>query len=538
MNKKIFLFLLFIIFNLIKICLFHLKISNISFSFILYEFFLSFLIYFLIFNLKSRIIFGIFYFIQFLYLSINFTYFNYFKIYLTLNIFTSLLWQGFVSFLKGAFPFYPFIFIFLIDFPFFLILLSRKNFFEVLIVKKLLKFVFVFFSLIFLFFYFMINLPKVKEKERIYDFTADLRILEKFGIFAFQIDDFFKKKDYLKDLKASQNFIEGEKKEKFYNIIFIQVESMDSFIIEKKIEEEEVMPYLYGLKEKSIFYPYVISYHYGGGTSDCEFSIFNSIEPLLNFPSINLSNYRYENSFLKILRKNGYKIKAFHGNEGSFWNRNFAFAAMGFEEFYDINKMKLKMKGWGAEDKEVFEFMLRKMKEEKEPFFYYIITMSSHMPFTNVLNYYRNEKFEKVENRVLRNYFLSMNYVDSILKKYLEEFLKFQDTYIFIYGDHVGVYSEDGYKGSFLELDGLKVELVPLLIISPEKINYKEENCAVSFLDFAPTALSASGVSFKYYSDGQNLLNFPIKNTKISPFNKKYDRLILFQMLKGKRDNF
>lgn len=538
MNKKFFLFLLFIILNLFKILLFHLKVSNLSLSFVFYGFSLSFFIYFLIFILNSRIIFGLFYFLQFLYLSINFTYFNYFKIYLSIDTFFSLFWQGVSSILKGAFPFYPFIFIFLIDFPLFLFLLSRKNFFEILKIKKVLKFVFVLFSLIFLFFYFMINLPKVKEKGRIYDFTADFRVLEKFGLFAFQVKDFFKQKDYLRDLKASQNFIEGEKKEKFYNIIFIQIESMDSFIIEKKIDEEEVMPYLYALKEKSIFYPYVISYHYGGGTSDCEFSIFNSIEPLLNFPSINLSNYRYENSFSKILRKNGYKIKAFHGNEGSFWNRNFAFAAMGFEEFYDINKMKLKMKGWGAEDKEVFEFMLRKMKEEKEPFFYYIITMSSHMPFTNVLNYYRNEKFENVENRVLRNYFLSMNYVDSILKKYLEEFLKFQDTYIFIYGDHVGVYNEGGYKGSFLELEGLKIEFVPLFILTPEGKIYREENFVASFLDFAPTALSSSGVSFKYFTDGQNLLDFPIKNTKISPFNKKYDRLILFQMLKGKGDNF
>ncbi|MEJ5166048.1 MAG: LTA synthase family protein, partial [Thermoanaerobaculia bacterium] len=378
--------------------------------------------------------------------------------------------------------------------------------------------------MVFLLFYFFSNFQETKEKERIYDFSADFRTLEKFGLPFYQLQNFLKKADRPENLKISESFIAREGKDKKYNLIFIQVESLDTSIIMEKYKEEPVMPYLYKLKDQSIFYPYVISYHYGGGTSDCEFSIFNSLEPLFDFPSIKLLNYDYRNSFLKILREEGYKIKAFHGNEGKFWNRSYAFPAMGFEEFYDIKKMGLKMKGWGASDEEVFGFMLDKLKLEKKPFFYFIITMSSHMPFTNVKNYFNDKKFEGLENRVLRNYFSSMCYVDGVLEKYVEEFLKIPDTYIFIYGDHVGIYRENGFEGGFLEMEGLKIEFVPLIVLTPERKVYKEEKFVVSFLDFAPTALFSSGVSFKYFTEGQNLLDFPIKNTKISPFFKKFDR--------------
>lgn len=527
MNKKFLLFFIFIVLNSIKIIFFHSKISNINYSFIIYVFFLSFLIYFLLFNLKIRFFCLIFYILQFLYLSINLTYFLYFKIYLTAETFFSLFGHGLISVLKGAFPFYPSVLLFLIDLPFLLILLRKSNFKEVSKINKFLKIIFYTVSLIFLFFYIILNFSKIKEKDRIYDFTADFRIVEKFGPFFWQIDEYFKEKDFSSELKISKNLIEKKGKEKHFNLIFIQVESLDAYIIKEKFEDNYIMAYLNELKENSVHYPYVISYHYGGGTSDCEFSIFNSVEPLLGFPSINILNYDYKNSFLKILKKNDYSIKAFHGNEGYFWNRNFAFPGMGFDEYYDIKKMGLKQKGWGAEDKDVFEFMLKKLKEENKPFFYYIITMSSHIPFTNVLNYYKNEKFNKVEERVLRNYFLSMSYVDEVLKYYIKEFRKIPDTYIFIYGDHTGIVEQTPKGKSFIDLDGLKVEFVPLLIITPENKVFKEENLCGTFLDFAPTALSATGVEFKYFTDGQNLLDFPIENDKISPFYKKYDRKFL-----------
>ncbi len=522
-------FFIFIILNTLKIFLFYLKIFGFNFSYLVFLLSFSFLIYFALFELKVKIFPIFFYFLQFLYLSINFTYLSYFKIYLTPQTAISLFSEGLITFLKGSFPFYPYILLFLIDLPIFIFLIYKNNLKELIKFNKKIQVLSLSFCIIFLFFYFLINVSKVKERERIYEFTSDKRIVEKFGLTFYQINEIFKKKDYISKLKISENIIKREKKEKYSNIIFIQVESLDSFIISEKYKEGFVMPFLNGLKENSIYYPYVISYHYGGGTSDCEFTIFNSQEPIFDFPSINLLDYDYKNSFIKVLKKERYILKAFHGNEGYFWNRNYALPAMGFDKFLDIYQMDLKVTGWGAKDEEVFEFVLKEIEKEKVPFFYYIITMSSHVPFTNVLRHYKNEKFNDIENRVLRNYFLSMNYVDNVLEKYLKEFMSIPDTYIFIYGDHVGLQREENFLGSMIELDNLKFEFVPLLIITPDKKIYKEENLAGSFLDLAPTALSTSGIEFSYKSDGQNLIDFPVKDDNISPFEKKYKRSFLYE---------
>jgi phosphoglycerol transferase MdoB-like AlkP superfamily enzyme len=489
------------------------------------------LIYFILFKLKFRIFPILFYFLQFLYLSINFTYYSYFKIYLTPQTATSLLKEGLTTFLKGSFPFYPFIILFLIDLPIFILLIYKKNLKDAIKFSKKIQILSLSFCIIFLFFYFLINVQKAKEKERIYEFTSDKRIVKKFGLTIYQINEIFKKNDYISKLKIPENIVKGERKEKYSNIIFIQVESLDSFIINEKYKDNFVMPYLNKLKSNSIYYPYVISYHFAGGTSDCEFTIFNSQEPIFDFPSINLLNYNYKNSFLKVLKKENYVLKAFHGNEGYFWNRSYALPAMGFDKFFDIYEMNLKVTGWGAKDEDVFGFVLKELKKEKFPFFYYIITMSSHVPFTNVLRHYKNERFNDIENRVLRNYFLSMNYVDRVLEKYLKEFMEIPDTYIFIYGDHVGLQREENFFGSIIEVDNLKFEFVPLIIVTPDKKIYKEENLVGSFLDLAPTALFSSGIEFNYRSDGQNLTSFPIKNNQISIFEKNYKRSYLYDKI-------
>lgn len=529
MKKKIILFFIFLILNTFKVSFFYIKISRLDLPFILFEFCLLFIIYFFLFSTKSRIIIIIFYIFQFLYLSINLTYYFYFKIYLQIQTFWALFSQGVITLIKGGFPFYYENLVFLMDLPFFLFLLNKNYLKELFKENKKIIMFSLSVSILFLSYYTIFNYNKVKEKNRIYDFTADFRVLEKFGLPCYQIFEFLKTNENFKKINISKNIIEEDFKGKKSNIIFIQVESMDSSIINSKFEDKPIMHYLDNLKNKAIFYPYVISYHYGGGTSDCEFSIFNSIEPIFDFPSIKLTNYNYKNSFIKLLKNKNYKAIAFHGNYGNFWNRDYAFLAMGFDKFYDIKNMSLKMKGWGAADGDVFEFVLNEIKKEKIPFFYYIITMSSHMPFTNVLNYYKNKNFENLNNRVLKNYFISMSYVDLILSEYIEEFLRIPDTYIFIFGDHVGLQEEGSFRGSYLELNELKIEFVPLFIITPDRKAYREKYLSASFLDIAPTALSASGVEFKYFTDGQNLLNYPIKDDMISPFEKKYSRSFLYK---------
>lgn len=522
----------FLLLNSLKIIIFHYKLSVLTFSYCIYTFSLICIVYFILFHFKSKILLLIFYIIQFLYLASNYIYFSFFGIYLSPKLVYSLFEEGTITVTRGIFPFGPFLLLFLIDFPIFILILIKKSF-EVFSQIKL-KYKIIAFSFLTLVIISYIEFVKTgtDEIKRHQELHEEFGIVEKYGLLLWQLNLFSYEDYYLESLQKSQRIIEKEGKDLYNNIIFIQIEAMDSFILQFEYNGKKIMPYLNEISKNSIYYPYTMSYHYGGGTSDCEFSIINSVEPLLYYPSIKIFNYSYENSFVKILKKNNYIAKAFHGNYSSFFNRKYAFKAMGYDIFYDIRNMSLHMKGWGAPDGDVFDFALKEIKKEKTPFFYHIITMSSHFPFVNVLNYYDNSDLYHNE-RETRNYFLSMSYVDSVLKKYLEEFLKIPNTYIFIYGDHtLGFYfNSKSYLPSKLFLDFKKYELVPLVIITPNKTSYFEDKLCASFLDIAITVLNSSGVPFKYYTDGENLLEFPIEDKNFSPYGKIYKRSEIYKKI-------
>ncbi len=74
----------------------------------------------------------------------------------------------------------------------------------------------------------------------------------------------------------------------------------------------------------NVYFPYLLSYHFAGGTSDCEVAVLNSIEPLTSEPTMKLYDYGYPNSLVKRLETAGYHTLAFHGNRAgcsSAWSK-------------------------------------------------------------------------------------------------------------------------------------------------------------------------------------------------------------------------
>jgi phosphoglycerol transferase MdoB-like AlkP superfamily enzyme len=316
------------------------------------------------------------------------------------------------------------------------------------------------------------------------------------------------------------------------NIIAIQVEAMDSNIINQKYKDKYIVPYLHMLSQKSVYYPYTLSYHKSGGTSDSEFSIINSVEPLGNFPSIKLTNYDYPNSMVDRLAANSYHTMAFHGNIGNFYNRNVAFDKMGFKEFYDIEKMGFKDTGWGAPDGDVFDFALKKLEGQDTPFLSYIITMSSHTPFTNVERYYNNKDYDNIQDNFVKNYFNSMSYVDLSIKDFVENVQSnYKNTYIFIWGDHTPGITSDEYRQASYTSGSDYFEFVPLIIITPDNKVYREDKAAASFLDISPTMLNVSGIPFTIHTKGVKLFDLQKEYPKIPFKGSDYDRYELFRAI-------
>ena len=334
--------------------------------------------------------------------------------------------------------------------------------------------------------------------------------------------------------KSNENLsaLTNNQVQKAPNFVIVQVESMDSNIVKQKYNDQYVMPFLAGLMETSVYYPYTLSYHQGGGTSDTEFSIINSIQPLDSFPAIKLSTYSHSNSFVSKLKNASYETMAFHGNVGTFYNRDISFHKMGFNKFYDIKSMKFEDEGWGAPDHKVFDFAFNKMQQTKQPFCSYVITMTSHGPFESSRNYYNNPRFDDIEDEKVMNYYNSMSYVDESLKNFVNNIrAKFPNTYIFIVGDHTPNINEpEFYQSSFIDGDKY-LEFVPLFIVTPDNKQYVETTQVASFLDISPTILERSGISYSVLSNGHNLLT-PQKNTiNIDLKGSSFDRSWLYEKI-------
>lgn len=338
---------------------------------------------------------------------------------------------------------------------------------------------------------------------------------------------------YIKSIEYGQP-ITFTGRDKKYNVVSIQVESLNADIIGFSYKGIPIMPFLRQKAEENIYYPYCLAQHKTGNSSDAEFSVFNSVEALDGYPASQFTEYDYPNSFVKQLE--GYSRLAFHGNKGDFYNRYFNIEKMGFDKFWDRLLMDLDEEGWGAPDEKVYNFMLEKISGERGNFYYHHITMTSHGPFENAQHYYLHPDYDTWTVKAERDYLNSFSYVDKSLQDFIEKVQKSHpDTFFFIYGDHTVDIAGDFYNSSsrFKDEDYL-YEFVPLIIISPERKNYIEKSRVISFLDLAPSILDATGHEAVIRTLGESVLPDEYGNVMLEkqiPFFGKYiSRSALFNL--------
>lgn len=530
-RKAIIVIGLFIVINALKTTLYnYFLIPQVTKDIFVYKFWFTLLLciifYSIVLSFKSRYIFLVVFVLQGLYSFVNISYYLYYHSYLHFLQWISLFKEAMISASHLANPTSVQLLVVFIDIPFALYIFFKCYKPEFRKLKlPLIKYGMPILCLIIL---LIVEINNYSDGKSIVQFAqnryyGETKIVERYGTVANSAINVIKNYSETKlieqltygkaqtdlskigDSGNSNNSAIGSGSP---NFVVIQVESMDSNIVKQKYKDSYVMPYLSSLRENSIYYPYMLSYHKGGGTSDTEFSIINSVESLDSFPAIKLTAYNYPNSIVSKLSKEKYSTMAFHGNVGTFYNRNIALSKMGFNKFYDISTMNYEDEGWGAPDHKVFSFAYNKMLASKQPFFSYIITMTSHGPFESARNYYNNERYDEIEDELVREYYNSLNYVDESLKDFVSDVqAKYSNTYFIIYGDHTpNISTSEYYQASLIEGDKY-LEFVPLFIITPDNQKYTETSKVASFLDVAPTIMAASNKSYSLYSDGSNLLS-------------------------------
>ena len=119
------------------------------------------------------------------------------------------------------------------------------------------------------------------------------------------------------------------------NVIIVQLESVQSFLLNKKINNIEVTPNLNKLINEAYYFPNFYTQVGKGNTSDAEFLVNTSIYALGNEPMSTAAAGKSVPSFPKLLSRAGYYSVTFHANEVSFWNRKEMYDSLGFDQYFD-----------------------------------------------------------------------------------------------------------------------------------------------------------------------------------------------------------
>ncbi|RLV18102.1 LTA synthase family protein [Streptococcus iniae] len=318
------------------------------------------------------------------------------------------------------------------------------------------------------------------------------------------------------------------------NVIVLHLESFQQFIIDYKLKardkEYEVTPFLNSLyhSNSTLAFSNFFNQVKAGKTSDAETMMENSLFGL-NSGSF-MVNYGGENtqySAPTILAQNGHYTSAvFHGNVGTFWNRNNAYKQWGYNYFFDSSYFSKQDKNnsfqYGLNDKYMFKDSIKYLERMQQPFYTKFITVSNHYPYTSLKGEKDEEGFPLAEtdDETINGYFATANYLDTSIKSFFD-YLKatglYDNSIIVMYGDHYGISNSRnsslaGLLGKdpqlWSEYDNAMLQRVPYMIHIP---GYSGGGIHQTFggeIDALPTLLHVLGIDTKNYVQlGQDLLS-------------------------------
>lgn len=303
------------------------------------------------------------------------------------------------------------------------------------------------------------------------------------------------------------------------NLLLIQTESFNDFVLGAKYNGQELTPNLNALlQQDTLYFNHFYSTTGVGNTSDAEFAALNGL-----YPNEERECYRLyvDNTFQGLpwlLRKEGYGAMAFHGYVKTFWNREEAYKNQGFQQFYSQEKLKMtETSGFGLTDKEMFRQAVDVLKEKQQPFFGFMITLTNHIPYELDPALASLSLQPADAGTTFGGYMQTVRYTDEAFGKllqYLKDAGLYENTMLVIYGDHQGMNMETPSVKSrmsrFLEKEYNYEEMlnVPLLIHLPGLGEAKTVGTVGGQVDIMPTIANLMDMEADHpFIFGQDLLN-------------------------------
>ncbi|HLO12616.1 MAG TPA: LTA synthase family protein, partial [Pseudoneobacillus sp.] len=304
------------------------------------------------------------------------------------------------------------------------------------------------------------------------------------------------------------------------NVIYLHLESMQNFLINYKLNGEEVTPFLNSLvNEKNTLYFDNFYHQTGQGkTSDAEFMLENSLYGLPQGSAFTTKGLNTYQAAPAILGQQGYTSAVFHGNSGSFWNRNEIYKSLGYNKFFDGNYYQLNSEDlaeYGLMDKPFYNQSIPLLETLPEPFYTKFITVSNHYPYP-IPAKDATIAPATTGDKSVDQYFQTARYADEALKQffdYLKQSGLYDRSIIIMYGDHYGI--SENHNKAMKQIIGKEItpfessglQRVPLFIRVPGMeggVNHEYGGQ----IDILPTLLHLLGTDTKdYVQFGTDLLS-------------------------------
>lgn len=309
------------------------------------------------------------------------------------------------------------------------------------------------------------------------------------------------------------------------NVIVLHLESFQQFLIDFKVDGQEVTPFLNQLYHSQDTLGFENFFHQvgQGKTSDAENMLENSLFGLPQgsaFTTLGSDN-TFQGAPAILNQTQNYTTAVFHGNNGSFWNRNNVYKNLGYQYFFDssyYNTDPNNVLQYGLKDKIFFGESIKYLEQLQQPFYTKFITVTNHFPYPLPDE---DSSFPTLDtnNSAVNNYFATAHYLDQSLKEFFD-YLKatgvYQNSLFVLYGDHYGLSNVDNKalapvlgkdSQDWTDFDSAQLQRVPYMLHMPGLKGGIQKQYGGE-IDALPTLLHLLGInSKKYIQFGSDLLS-------------------------------
>lgn len=309
--------------------------------------------------------------------------------------------------------------------------------------------------------------------------------------------------------------------EKRSNLLIVFAESLESWVLEKKVDGKEITPCLNRLlKEKSTLYaPNVLTQVKGGRSIDAQLMICSGLLPLM---SGTYSSLYYDNTFYTLQKAmRGLKHSRSYLltiDKVSTWNQGAVARSFGTDTIISYHDFKM-TEAFGTHkrigDASFFQQCREKIERGEvwkpgESVYMQFVTYSGHAPF-KLPDHLRTITFPASIPEKAADYMTTAHYTDKAIGDfvaYLKTLPQYKETIVVIVGDHEGLAS---YRQELVGNPACRglvsdKQLTPFIVLnSPVGMRYDK---FMGQIDIYPTLLNLMQLDdYRWHGLGQSILD-------------------------------